>query len=264
MSDVDSEKERERADRMAARKRYNMKALGALVDSNRLTGVSRPDDEEHSGPHRRDAADELVDDIETADAVEFEAPTDVEARQDDDEAAAAELVDATDLVEEVAPEPVAPEPAVAEDDLVVAEPSLEPETAGDGAPPEAAVAEPSLEPETAGDGAPPEAAVAEPEATASELAELYESGAPAAIEPEPLPATPEPTIELRARSRPKVDRRAAPDLDDDALRGRRRGPVGPRRKRHPDRSCRARRPGSHHHPTGPARLRSAPGTPDAR
>lgn len=31
-----------RAERLAAHKRYNMKALGRLVDSNRLTGVSRP------------------------------------------------------------------------------------------------------------------------------------------------------------------------------------------------------------------------------
>ena len=43
MSDTDSEEPSQHpGDRVAARKRYNMKALGHLVDSNRLTVVSRP------------------------------------------------------------------------------------------------------------------------------------------------------------------------------------------------------------------------------
>ena len=59
-------------DRVAARKRYNMKALGQLVDSNRLTGVARPS-EESSGPHHRDEdeSDEPVGvvDVESPDEV---------------------------------------------------------------------------------------------------------------------------------------------------------------------------------------------------
>lgn len=73
MSDTDSEEPSQHpGDRVAARKRYNMKALGQLVDSNRLTGVARPS-EESSGPHHRDEdeSDEPVGvvDVESPDEV---------------------------------------------------------------------------------------------------------------------------------------------------------------------------------------------------
>lgn len=51
MEESDDER-RERAEQLAAHKRYNMKALGRLVDSNRLTGVARPDSLESKPPHR--------------------------------------------------------------------------------------------------------------------------------------------------------------------------------------------------------------------
>ena len=41
MSETEEERQA-RIERIAARKRYNMKSLGRLVDSNRLTGVARP------------------------------------------------------------------------------------------------------------------------------------------------------------------------------------------------------------------------------
>ena len=218
MSDVDSEKRREQAERMAARKRYNMKALGALVDSNRLTGVSRPDGDEHSGPHRRTAQEEPVDDTVSADEVEPDVSADVDARQDevepdvssdvdgrpdDGEAAAAEaadvdeLADAADAADAAELVDVADVEEVADEEDPVAAPDASTdllEDVADDAPQEVAEAAP-------------------PENSASDLAELYESGTPPRVSP--APPTGEATIELRSRARPKVDRRAAPDLDED-------------------------------------------------
>lgn len=48
-------------DRIAARKRYNMKALGRLVDSNRLTGVSRPTE---AVPDRLETVASSIDDTD--------------------------------------------------------------------------------------------------------------------------------------------------------------------------------------------------------
>ncbi len=56
MEEPDDER-RARVDEMAARKRYNMKALGRLVDSNRLTGVARPAGEGPSKRRRDDVDD---------------------------------------------------------------------------------------------------------------------------------------------------------------------------------------------------------------
>jgi predicted regulator of Ras-like GTPase activity (Roadblock/LC7/MglB family) len=70
MSDTESEESSKHvADGVLARKRYNMKALGQLVDSNRLTGVARPT-EVSSGPHHR------VDDVPPPDAVDDDAAVD--------------------------------------------------------------------------------------------------------------------------------------------------------------------------------------------
>ncbi len=60
MSETEEERQA-RIERIAARKRYNMKSLGRLVDSNRLTGVARPAelDAEPDLPRRsRDRDDE--------------------------------------------------------------------------------------------------------------------------------------------------------------------------------------------------------------
>ena len=95
MSDTESDESSKHADGVAARKRYNMKALGQLVDSNRITGVARPT-EVSSGPHHRmtnepdvDDADATEDD-EIVDAVDVgEADADAEVAVDDLEPGAA-------------------------------------------------------------------------------------------------------------------------------------------------------------------------------
>jgi len=64
MEEPDDER-RARVDELAAHKRYNMKALGRLVDSNRLTGVARPVETPSPLPRRDDrepADDGAVDD----------------------------------------------------------------------------------------------------------------------------------------------------------------------------------------------------------
>lgn len=51
MEESDDER-RERSEQLAAHKRYNMKALGRLVDSNRLTGIARPESLDQTSPRR--------------------------------------------------------------------------------------------------------------------------------------------------------------------------------------------------------------------
>lgn len=71
MEESDDER-RERADQLAAHKRYNMKALGRLVDSNRLTGVARPESLDPTLPRRvtrREPDDDGGETSEAADSV---------------------------------------------------------------------------------------------------------------------------------------------------------------------------------------------------
>lgn len=64
MEESDEERQAKR-DKYAAQKRYNMKSLGRLVDSNRLTGVARPERTDPELPQRSRRAD-LDDEIEPA------------------------------------------------------------------------------------------------------------------------------------------------------------------------------------------------------
>lgn len=57
-TEVPEDERQARVDELTANKRYNMKSLGRLVDSNRLTGVARTTDGPPSLPRRDDTSDD--------------------------------------------------------------------------------------------------------------------------------------------------------------------------------------------------------------